>query len=102
MICLSVVTLQPLLILIVILFLAIVILTYIIYNDLITFGIKANQVGGSIVSFLSSAILTIIGWFVTKGKRREQVFPQESDLTGSRSQLDPPTEQTPLNAPLNV
>ena len=95
-------TLQPLLILMVILFLAIMILTFIIYIKFITSGIVTNQIGGSLVSFLPSAILTIIGWFVTKGKFFKQMFPQESDLTGSRPQLDPPTEQTPLNAPVNV
>ena len=89
-------TLQPLLILMVTLFLAIVILTSYVYIKFITSGIDTNQVGGYIVSFLPSAILTILGWFVTKGRFIEQVFPQESDSTRNRSQLDPPTEQTPL------
>jgi len=51
-----------------ILFLAVVILTIYIYITYITSGIKTSQVGGSLVSFLPSAILTIIGGFVTKGK----------------------------------
>ena len=72
----------------VMLFLAVVILTIYIYIEYITSGIKTNQVGGSIVSFLPSAILTIIGWFVIKGKCIEQMFPQESG--------NPPTERTPL------
>ena len=82
--------------LMVILFVAIVISTCFVYINFITSGIKTNQVGGFIVSFLPSAILTILGWFVTKSKFFKQMFSQESDLTGSRSQLDPPTEQTPL------
>ena len=89
-------TLQPLLILMVTLLLAIVILTSYIYIKFITSGIDTNQVGGFIVSFLPSAILTIIGWFVTKGKLIEHMFPQESGSTRSRSQLDPTTERTPL------
>ena len=95
-------TLQPLLILMVILFLAIVILTF-LYIKFITSGIATNQVRGFLVSFLPSAILTIIGWFVTKGKFFKQMFPQESDITGSRSQLDPPNETTTLvNRSTNV
>ena len=94
--------LRPLLILMMTLFLATVILTFIIYNKLITSGIKTNQVGGYIVSFVPSAILTIIGWFVTKGKFFKQMFPQESDLTGSRSQLDLPNEITLVNRSINV
>ena len=82
--------------LMVILFVAIVISTSFVYIKFITSGIKTNQVGGFIVSFLPSAILTIIGWFVTKGKFIKQVFPQESDSRRNRSQLDPPTESTPL------
>ena len=91
-------TLQPLLILMVALFLAIVILTFIIYVKLITSGIATNQVGGYIVSFLPSAILTIIGWFVTKDKFFKQTPRQESDSTRNRAQCDSPTEQTPLLA----
>ena len=80
------------------LFLAVVILTIYIYIEYITSGIKTNQVGGSIVSFLPSAILTIIGWFVTKGKCIEQLLPQKSGSKRSRPQGDPPTEETPLNS----
>ena len=86
-----------LLLLVVILFLAVVILTIYIYITYITSGIKTNQVG-SIVSFLASAILTIIGWFVTKGKFLKQLFPQENDSTRSKPQDNPPTERTPFNA----
>ena len=67
----------PLLILMVTLFLAIVILTFYVYIKLITSGIETNPVGGFIFTFLPSAILTIIGWFVTKSKFIEQLFPQE-------------------------
>ena len=70
--------LQPsLLILMMTLFLAIVILTFYVYINFITSGIEANQVGGFIFTFLPSAILTIIGWFVSKGKFIKQLFPQE-------------------------
>ena len=86
-----------LLLLVVILFLAVVILTIYIYITYITSGIKTNQVG-SIVSFLASATLTIIGWFVTKGKFLKQLFPQENDSTRSKPQDNPPTERTPFNA----
>ena len=68
----------PLLILMVTLFLAIVILTFYVYIKLITSGIETNPVGGFIFTFLPSAILTIIGWFVTKSKFIEQLFPQEN------------------------
>ena len=95
-------TLQPLSILMMALFLATVILTFIIYIKLITSGIATNQVGGYIVSFLPSAILTIIGWFVTKGKFFIQTPQQESDSTRNRAQCDSPTEQTPLLASTNV
>ena len=95
-------TLQPLLILMVALFLAIVILTFIIYVKLITSGIATDQVGGYIVSFLPSAVLTILGWFVTKGKFFKQTPQQESDSTRNRAQCDSPTEQTPLLASKNV
>ena len=69
--------------LMVILFVAIVISTGFVYINFITSGIKTNQVGGFIVTFLPSAILTILGWFVTKGKFIEQMFhkrmtPQET------------------------
>ena len=90
--------LQLLLILMMTLFLGIVVLTFIIYAQLIASGIVMNQV----VSFLPSAILTIIGWFVTKGKFFKQTTPQENDSTSSRSQSDPLTEQTPLLASKNV
>ena len=90
--------LQPLSILMMALFLATVILSFIIYTELIKSGIAMNQVGGYIVSFLPSAILTIIGWFVTKGKFFKQTPQQESDSTRNRSQRDLPTEQTPLLA----
>ena len=89
-------TLQPLLILMVTLFFAIVILTSYVYIKFITSRIDTSQVGGFIVSFLPSAILTVIGWFVTKGKFIEQMFPQESDSTRNSSQPNLPTEQTPL------
>ena len=87
-------SMQLLLIPIVILFLAIVILTSYIYLKFITSGIETNQVGGFIASFLPSALLTIIGWFVTKGKFFKQTLSQQSDSTRSKSQLDPSTELT--------
>ena len=94
--------LQPFLILMVTLFLAIMILSFYIYMKF-TSGVATNQVGGFIVSFLPSAILTIIGWFVTKDKFFKQTFSQESDSTRNRSQPDFPTElTTPLTASVNV
>ena len=89
---------QLLLLPVVILFLAVVILTIYIYITYITSGVKTNQVGGSLLSFFPSAILAIIGWFVTKGKFLEQLFPQENDSTRSKPQDNPSTERTPLNA----
>ena len=74
----------PLLILMVTLFLAVVILTFYVYIKFITSGIETNQVGGIIFTFLPSAILTIIGWFVSKGKFIEQLFPEEK-----KKQSDP-------------
>ena len=94
--------LQPFLILMVALFLAIMILSFYIYIKF-TSGVTTNQVGGYIVSFLPSAILTIIGWFVTKDKFFKQTFSRESDSTRNRAQLDFPTElTTPLTASVNV
>ena len=89
-------------ILMVALFLAIMIISSYLYIKLITSGVDPNQVGGFIATFLPSAILTIIGWFVTKGKFIKQMFPQESNSTRNSSQVEPPTEQTPLNASINV
>ena len=90
---------QLLLIPMVALFLAIVVLSFYIYMECTT-GIETNQVGGFIASFLPSAILTIIGWFVTKGNVFKQTLPQESGSTSNTLQVDPPTEETPLiNAP---
>ena len=86
---------QLLLLLAVILFLVVVILTIYIYITYITSGIKTNQVG-SLVSFLASAMLAIIGWFATKGKFLEQLFPKENDSTRSKPQGNPSTERTPL------
>ena len=93
---------QLLLIPMVALFLAIIILSFYVYVQCTT-GIKTNQVGGFIASFLPSAILTIIGWFVTKGNIFKPTLPQESDSTSNTVQVDPPTEETPLiNASTNV
>ena len=94
--------LQPFLILMVALFLAIMILSFYIYIK-VTSGVTTNQVGGFILSFLPSAILTITGWFVTKDKFFKQTFSQESDSTRNRSQPDFPTElTTPRTASVNV
>ena len=93
---------QLLPILMVALFLAIMVISCYLYIQLVTTGVEPTQIGGFIVSFLPSAILTIIGWFVTKGKFLKLMFPQESNPTRNRSQVDPPTEQTPLNASINV
>ena len=82
----------------VIIFLAIMILSSYVYIKFITSGIATNQVGGFIASFLPFLMLTIIGWFVTKGNFFKQTPRQENDYTRDRSQPVPPTEQTPLNA----
>ena len=84
------------------LFLAIMVMSCYLYIKLITSEVEPTQIGGFIVSFLPSAILTIIGWFVTKGKFIKQMFPQESKPTRNSSQVDQPTERTPLNASINV
>ena len=90
--------LQLLLIPMVIIFLAIMILSSYLYIKFITSGIATNQVGGFIASFLPFLMLTIIGWFVTKGNFFKQTPRQENDYTRDRPQPVPPTEQTPLNA----
>ena len=74
------------------LFLAIMVISCYLYIKLTTSGVEPNQIGGVIVSFLPSAILTIIGWFVTKGKFIKLMFPQESNPTRNSSQVDHPTE----------
>ena len=86
---------QLLLIPMVALFLAIIILSFYVYVQCTT-GIETNQVGGFIASFLPSAILTIIGWFVTKGNIFKQILPQKSGSTSNTLQVDSPTEETPL------
>ena len=83
---------QLLLILVVLLFLAIVILSSYVYIKFITSAMEINQIGGFIASFLPSAVLTIVGWFVTKDK-----FITEGYSTRSQHRVDPPTEQTPLH-----
>ena len=93
---------QVLLILMVSVFLTTMVISSYFYIKLFATGVELNQVGGFIVSFLPSAILTIIGWFVIKGKFIEQMFLQESNPTRNSSQADPPTERTPLNASINV
>ena len=93
--------LQPFLILMVTFFLAIMLLSFYIYIQFIS-GFTTNHVGGYIVSFLPSAILTIIGWFVTKDKFFKQTFSQESNSTRNRVQLDLPTELTTPYCTINV
>ena len=83
---------QLLLILLVLLFLAVVILSSYVYIKFITSAMEINQLGGFIASFLPSAILTIVGWFVTKDR-----FITEEYSTRSQHEVDPPTEQTPLH-----
>ena len=83
---------QLLPILMVALFLAIMVISCYLYIKLIATEVEPNQIGGFIVSSLPSAILTIIGWFVIKGKFIKQMFPQESNPTRNNSQLDHPTE----------
>ena len=83
---------QLLLILMVLLFLAVVILSSYVYIKFITSAMEINQLGGFIASFLPSAILTIVGWFVTKDK-----FITEEYSTRSQHGVEPPTEQTPLH-----
>ena len=49
-------------------FLALVIAIAALYLSFVNNGVQANSIGGFIASFFPSAILTIIGWFVMKGK----------------------------------
>jgi hypothetical protein len=62
-------------------FLALVIPASAFYIKLINTGVDPNNPGNFIVSFFPSATLTIIGWFVTKGKLFDKLFnpPDESD-----------------------
>ena len=83
-------------------FLTTIVISSYFYIKLFATGVELNQIGGFIVSFLPSAILTIIGWFVIKGKFIEQMFPQESKPTRNSSQVDLPTERTPFNPSINV
>ena len=87
---------QLLLKLMVLLFLAVVILSSYVYIKFITSAMEINQIGGFIASFLPSAILTIVGWFVTKYK-----FITGEYSTRSQLGVDPPTEQTPLHTSNN-
>ena len=66
------------------LFLALVILASVFYIKLINTGVNPSNVGNFIASFIPSATLTIIGWFVTKGLF-DKLFnpPEESDRNTS-------------------
>ena len=79
-------------ILMVTLFLAIVILTSYVYIKLMTSGVETNQVGGFILTFLPSAMLTIIGWFVSKSKFIEQLFEEKRRKKEIEPQSDRPNE----------
>ena len=51
--------------LILVLFLATILLTSLVYNQFITVGLEANGISGFLVSFFPSVILTAIGWVIT-------------------------------------
>ena len=70
------------------LFLALVILASAFYIKLINTGVNPSNVGNFIASFIPSATLTIIGWFVTKGLS-DKLFnpPEESDRSTSATNM---------------
>ena len=62
------------------LFLVLVIQASALYIKFINTGVDPNNLGKFIASFFPSATLTIVGWFVTKGKLFDNLFkpPNES------------------------
>ena len=65
-------------VILILIFLALVILIAALYLRFVNNGVQVDSVGGFITSFFPSAILTIIGWFVTKGKLFNQSQTQTS------------------------
>ena len=67
------------------LFLVLVIQASAFYINLINTGVDPNNLGKFIAYFFPSAILTIVGWFVTKGKLLNKLFrpPGESNRNTS-------------------
>ena len=68
--------LQPMIILVP--FMAIMFIISIFCIRFIALGIEPNSIGGYAVSFIPSAILTVLGWFVIKGKVFDRLFSAES------------------------
>ena len=61
--------------LIIVLFLATVILTSLIYCKFITTGLEANSISGFLVSFLPTVVIATIGWFISwKNNYKPQEF----------------------------
>ena len=79
-----------------VLFMATMILSSFLYIKFIVTGIEVNSIGGFIVSFVPSAALTVIGWFITtRGQLLDKLFSTE-DTTESAmdNETDTTTENT--------
>ena len=70
------------------LFLVLVILASAFYIKLINTGVDPNNLGKFIASFFPSATLTIVGWFVTKGKLFDKLFKPPGESNRNTSAAD--------------
>ena len=72
------------------LFLALVILASAFYIKLINTGVDPNNLGKFIAYFFPSAVLTVVGWFVTKGKLLNKLFQPPGESNRNTSAADIP------------
>ena len=70
------------------LFLALVILASAFYINLINTGVDPNNLAKFIAYFFPSVILTIVGWFVTKGKLFNKLFQPPGESKRNTSAAD--------------
>ena len=70
------------------LFLALVIQTSVFYINLINTGVDPNNLSKFIAYFFPSAVLTIVGWFVTKGKLLNKLFQPPGESNRNTSAAD--------------
>ena len=70
------------------LFLVLVVLASGVYISLINTGVDPNSLGKFIAYFLPSAILTVVGWFVTKGKLFNKLFQPPGESNRNTSAAD--------------
>ena len=70
------------------LFLALVIQASAFYINLLNTGLDLNNLGKFIAYFFPSAVLTVVGWFVTKGKLLNKLFQPPGESNRNTSAAD--------------